>query len=105
MVLMASAKIIRDNPDAVASMIEIMRNSNEFINENWDEDMEICAARTGLSLEDQKRCSAVQSFDVGFNQTDLDSIELAAQAMLAFRNIKSMPTVMDHVELRFLTSI
>lgn len=104
-VLVASAKIIRDNPDAVASMIDILQRSNEFINENWSEAMQICANRTGLSASDQEKCSAMQFFNVGFNETDSASIDVAAEAMLVFGSITTLPTVMDHVDLRFLSNL
>ena len=102
MVLVASEKILRNNPDAVQTMVDIMVRSNQFITDNWSEAMEICSNRTGLSLEDQDRCSAVQFYEVGFNQTDVDSIDIAANAMLAFKKINALPLVMDHVDTRFL---
>lgn len=102
MVLVASEKILRNNPDAVQTMVDIMVRSNQFIMANWSEAMEICSNRTGLSPEDQDRCSAVQFYEVGFNQTDADSIDIAANAMLAFNKISALPVVMDHVDTRFL---
>jgi len=102
MVLVASEKVLRDNPDSVRAMVEVMVRANEFINENWTEAMEMCSSRTGLSLDDQARCSAVQFYEVGFNETDVESINIAAEAMLAFNKINHLPEVWTHVDTRFL---
>jgi NitT/TauT family transport system substrate-binding protein len=101
-VLVASAKLLRDNPVAIEAMVDVLVRATEFINGHWEESMQICSSRTGLSILDQGRCSAMQLYAVGFNQTDEDSIDKAAQAMFAFGKIDSLPVVREHTDLRFL---
>jgi len=101
-VLVASEKALNERPEAIKAVVKALDQSNQFIMENWDDAMEICASRTGLSITDQSRCSAMQFFEVGFNETDVLSMNMTAQVLLDFGNITTLPDVMAHVELSFL---
>ncbi|HUT27711.1 MAG TPA: ABC transporter substrate-binding protein [Methanomassiliicoccales archaeon] len=101
-VLVASEKALNDRPEAIKAVVKALDQSNQFIMENWDDAMEICASRTGLSIADQSRCSAMQFFEVGFNETDVLSMNMTAQVLLDFGKITALPDVMAHVELSFL---
>lgn len=101
-VLLASQRIIQNNPDAVREMVKILERSNQYINENWNDAMAICASRTGLSDDEQNRCSSLQFFEVGFNETDEKSIRVAAEMLLEFNMILAVPDVMSRVDLSFL---
>lgn len=104
--LLATQRVIDNHPDKVREMIDILVRSNEFILENWDEAMEICYVKTGVAnAEEQSRCSAIQGYDVGFNETDIQSLEMAAQVLVDFGRLTSIPNISLHTDLRFLPEV
>ncbi|MCG7845163.1 MAG: ABC transporter substrate-binding protein, partial [Methanomassiliicoccales archaeon] len=101
-VLVASERALQDKPEAIAAVLRALDQGNQFIIEHWEESMEICSARTGLNVNDQSNCSSIQLFQVGFNETDVQSLNMTAMALLEFGNINMVPVIMDHVDLSFL---
>lgn len=59
-VLVASEKAMSEKGEAIRAVLNALDRGNHFIIEHWDEAMEICAERPGLSFESQSRCSAFQ---------------------------------------------
>ncbi len=106
MVLVASQRIMDRNPAAVSDMIGILVKSNQFIIDNWSEAMEICASRTGAgNVTEQESCSLLQNYEVGFDESDLQSLEMAAQVMLEFGRISALPDISSHIDKRFLNGL
>ncbi len=103
--LLTTDRVIERHPDAVRGVLRAMDRANQFINDDWGEAMEICSSRTGLSMEDQIRCSDPQRYELGFEDSDILSFNIAAKAMLLFGSIEALPVVDDHVELSFLREI
>lgn len=101
-VLVASERALDDRPDAIRAVLKALDRGNEFIKSNWSEAMKICAERTGLSTDDQSRCSGFQFYELGFNGTDVDSMNMTARSMMDFGSIGQMPEVMAHVDLTLL---
>ena len=64
--------------------------------------MAICASLTGLSVEDQSRGSVLQFFELGFNETDVQSMTMTAMGLMDFGKIDAVPVIMDHVDLSYL---
>lgn len=101
-VLVASEKALDERPEAIRAVLRALDRGNDFINGNWSEAMEICAERTGLSLDDQSRCSGFQFYELGFNATDVLSMNMTARSLMDFGKISQMPDVMAHVDLSLL---
>lgn len=102
MLLLASERALESKGEAIMKVLEVLEKANRFINEEWDQAMEICASRTGLSLEDQSRCSGLQTYELGFNVTDVASMDMTAQVLLGFEKITELPLIMSHVHLCLL---
>ncbi len=101
-VLVASHKAIAEKGEALSRLLEALDKANDHINSDWNDSMTICAAHTGLSLEDQSRGSGLQFFELGFNATDVQSITMTAMGLMDFGKIDSVPVIMDHVDLSYL---
>lgn len=101
-VLVASERALDDKPEAIRAVLKALDRGNEFIKSNWTEAMEICAERTGLSAEDQSRCSGFQFYELGFDATDVRSMNMTAHSLMQFGSIAQMPEVMAHVDLSLL---
>jgi NitT/TauT family transport system substrate-binding protein len=101
-VLVASERALDNKPEAIKAVLKALDRGNDFIKSNWTEAMEICAARTGLSTEDQSRCSGFQFYELGFNATDVGSMNLTARSLMDFGSITQMPDVMAHVDLTLM---
>ncbi|MBN1109283.1 MAG: ABC transporter substrate-binding protein [Methanomassiliicoccales archaeon] len=102
MLLLASERALESKGEAIMKVLEVLEKANRFINEEWDQAMGICASRTGLSLEDQSRCSGLQTYELGFNVTDVESMNMTAQVLLGFEKIPELPLIMSHVHLSLL---
>lgn len=101
-VLVASEKALAEKGEAIRAVLNALDRGNQFILEHWDQAMEICAERTGLSLGSQSRCSAFQFYQIGFNGTDVLSMNMTAQSLLDFGKITELPEIMGHVDLSYL---
>ena len=101
-VLVASERVLDDKPEAIKAVLKALDRGNGFIKSNWTEAMEICAGRTGLSIDDQSRCSGFQFYELGFNGTDVESMNMTARSMMDFGKISQMPEVMAHVDLSLM---
>ena len=101
-VLVASERALDDKPEAIKAVLKALDRGNGFIKSNWTEAMEICAGRTGLSIDDQSRCSGFQFYELGFNGTDVESMNMTARSMMDFGKISQMPEVMAHVDLSLM---
>ena len=53
-------------------------------------------------MEDQSRCSGFQFYELGFNGTDVESMNMTARSLMNFGSIDQMPDVMAHVDLTLL---
>ena len=100
--LVASERALQGKAEAIGKVLRALDQANQFIVDNWDEAMRDCADHTGLNLEDQSDCSGLQFYEVGFNVTDVQSMNMTAMALLDFGKIDEMPVVMDHVDLSFM---
>jgi ABC-type nitrate/sulfonate/bicarbonate transport system substrate-binding protein len=101
-VLVASERALDDKPEAIKAVLKALDRGNEFIKSNWTEALEICAGRTGLTMDDQSRCSGFQFYELGFNGTDVESMNMTARSMMDFGKISQMPDVMAHVDLTLM---
>ncbi|NLX48212.1 MAG: ABC transporter substrate-binding protein [Euryarchaeota archaeon] len=101
-VVVASERAMSERPEAIRAVLRALDHGNQYILEDWNGSMAICSERTGLSVEDQSFCSSIQFFDVGFNETDLLSMNMTAMGLLEFGKISEMPDIMGHVDLSFL---
>lgn len=101
-VLVASQKALVEKGEALSRLLKAMDMANDHINEDWNDSMAICASCTGLSVEDMSKGSGLQFFEVGFNETDIQSLTIAALVLMDFGKIKNVPTIMEHVDLSYL---
>ncbi len=101
-VLVASERALQDKPEAIKAVLKALDRGNDFIKSNWSEAMEICAERTGLSTDDQSRCSGFQFYELGFNGTDVESMNMTARSLMGFGSITQVPDVMAHVDLSLM---
>ena len=101
-VIVASEKALTERSEALTKLLKALDQANDFINQNWDDAMDICASHTGLSVDDQSNCSRLQFFELGFNSTDVQSITMTAMVLLEFGKIDHMPVIMDHVDVSML---
>ena len=101
-VVVASEKALREKGEALERFLAALDRANEYILSDWDDAMAICASHTGLSVEDQSKGSGLQFFELGFNETDVQSIAMTAMYLLDLGEIEAVSVIMDHVDLRFL---
>ncbi len=98
--LFATQRIIDRNPEAVQTMVDILDRSNQFILDSWDEAMELIYPYTGVeNATEQDACSRLQFYEVGFDETDVQSLLIAAER----RNIElTEERLLAGTDLRFL---
>jgi NitT/TauT family transport system substrate-binding protein len=101
-VIVASRKLLISNPDAVKKIIRAVRRAVTYINENFNESAEIIAKHTGLSPEIQKTCMARLIWSVGFDSSDLESMNKTATFLRDFGKIKAMPDFHKIIDASFV---
>lgn len=91
LMFMASQKAIQEKPEAVKAAVRALQRAVEFINQHYEESAAICAQRIGLTAEETKKCMDSEFFAVGFNETDMDSLEQTAGFLLENGKITAVP--------------
>lgn len=91
LLLMASEKAMQEKADAVKAVFRAVQKAVDYVNEHYEESAAICANKTGLSVEKQEKCMDCLFYAVGFNQTDLNSLNQTASFLLTNAKISAIP--------------
>lgn len=91
LLFMASGKALNEKPEAIKAAMRALQRAIDFINQNYNESVDICSRKIGLSLEDTRKSMKKQFFAIGFNDTDLQSLEQTAEFLLENGKISTIP--------------
>lgn len=98
MVLVASDKLIQEKPEAIVKVIKAIMRASDYIRDHPDDAASIASGYTGLSLEDEKRCMGDLFWEVGLNQTDVESLTLTANFLKGFGTITEIPDIASFID-------
>ncbi|MCL2608077.1 MAG: ABC transporter substrate-binding protein [Methanomassiliicoccaceae archaeon] len=87
LVLLATNKVIEENPDAVMKIMEAFHRANIFINENWEEAAQMAANVIGLSKADQLECMGSIIWQMGMETKDFEGLTQTASVLRDFGRI------------------
>ncbi|MEM0449611.1 MAG: ABC transporter substrate-binding protein [Methanomassiliicoccales archaeon] len=91
LLFMASGKALEEKPEAIKAAMRALQRAIDFINQNYNESVDICSRKIGLSIEDTRRSMQKQFFAIGFDDTDLQSLEQTAEFLLENGRISAIP--------------
>jgi NitT/TauT family transport system substrate-binding protein len=91
MLMMASGKAVDEKPEAIKAAVRAIERAVDYINLNYEESAAICANHTGLTMQEQMRCMDSLFFEVGFDQSDLESLNQTAGFLLENDKISAIP--------------
>lgn len=102
MVLIVSKRTLDGKPEAVAKVIRAVRRAVDWINANHARTAAICAPLTGLSLQDQERCTYTLTWELRWTPEDAEALALTARFLLDHGKIPALPEIPAAVEARYL---
>jgi len=102
MVIIVSKRTLEQKPEAVAKLVRALGKAVDWVNASHARTAAICAPLTGLSLQDQERCTYTLIWDLRWRPEDAESLALAAQFLLEQGKITALPDLAAAVDTRFL---
>lgn len=102
LVLVTTKTVIDTRSSELQSVMNAIGMAVDIINQDREYSASICCNLTGLCAEDQLRCMEPLFYEMDFNQTDQDSMELTASFLVEYGKIQEIPPLDDLVDRRFL---
>jgi ABC-type nitrate/sulfonate/bicarbonate transport system substrate-binding protein len=102
LVLVTTKSVIDTRSSELQSAMNAISKAVDIINQDRGYAASICCNLTGLCAKDQLRCMEPLFYEMGFNQTDKDSMELTASFLAEYGKIQGVPPLDDLVDKRFL---
>lgn len=91
LLLMISQKAALEKAEAVEAAVRAIHRAVDYIDQHYEESASICANKTGLTLAEQERCMDSLFYRIGFNGTDLQSLNQTAAFLLDSSKISAVP--------------
>lgn len=102
MVILVSKRTLEQKPEAVTRFVRALGRAVKWVNANHARTAAICAPLTGLSLQDQERCTYTLTWELRWRPEDAESLTQAAQFLLDQGKITALPDVAAAFDARFL---
>ena len=80
-VVATSEDFYSKNPDLVKKFLQVQQETLQYIDENYEEAMEITAKETGLPLDGVKEMYEMYDFNMDITQSDIESMQKTVQFM------------------------
>ena len=91
--LMANKLLLDSNPEVGTKIINALDKANQFINNNWEEAVDIAARVTGLDKDVVDNAMDYIYYDLNLNQKTIDSFNQTAHFLLEYQSISNLPEV------------
>lgn len=102
MVLIASKRTLEGKAEAIAKLIRALSRAVDWVNANHARTAAICAPLTGLSLQDQERCTYTLTWRLRWTPEDAAALGMTAQFLLEHGKIAALPEITAAVETKYL---
>lgn len=103
--LIATEKIVKEKPEAVAAFMRAIDRAIDHIHENYTDAAEICAKYTGLSPANQQKCMDSLFYDMDITREDIENLNSTAQFLLENKKIEAAPNIAERVDDSFLRQL
>ncbi|NLD36825.1 MAG: ABC transporter substrate-binding protein [Desulfatiglans sp.] len=100
-VLIMSDRFLSKQPDAALKLIRAISLATDYLNENPEEAAKITSKYTGLTIDNQQKCTSLVNWKTGWDERDLRSLEITARYLKQFDKIKEIPEFGDFIKTDF----
>ncbi len=104
-VLVATEKLLLNNPKSVEKILRAVKKATNYINENIDDSARLISNYTGLPVETQKICMSRLFWNVAFDSTDYSSMAITSAFLKDFGKIEQIPDFARIIDASFLEEI
>jgi NitT/TauT family transport system substrate-binding protein len=101
-VLMVTERLITKYPEEVKKLVRAIGKAVAFINNEREKAAEITSKYIGLQMSDQIKCTARLSWNMGWKEQDLRSMQKTAEFLKEFGKINNIPNIIDFINTRYL---
>jgi len=100
-VLVASKNAVKDYEKQIRFVISALNRANEFIVNQPDSAAKIAAKYIGLSVDEQKVCMNRLTWEIDWDETDLNSLEASANFLYKSKIILNKPDIKRFVHILY----
>ena len=100
LVLIASGRLLESRPEAVTKVIRAVGRAVAWMQAHPERAAAICAPLTGLSLQDQRRCTATLTWGLRWEPADAEALAMMAGFLMAHGKIATLPDLAAAVDTR-----
>lgn len=98
LVMTTSERFAKEHPEALAKVVDVHRQANAWIRDNWDAAVALGAKEHGISLEDAKQLAQWSNYYDTLTQVDVDSLK-DDQAFLIENGMMKAPVDVESLVL------
>jgi ABC-type nitrate/sulfonate/bicarbonate transport system substrate-binding protein len=102
MLLIVKRETLEHRRRQVQNVLRGLRRGVAFINNHLDQSAELVSPFTGLAVDNQRNCLEKFLWDVGFDESDLQSLYMTGQALKDFGKIAHIPDFAEVIDLSLL---
>jgi sulfonate transport system substrate-binding protein len=102
LVLVASERIIESRREDLVALFKAIDAANEMINSDASSMAALTAEKIGISITDEERCLGNLFWEIGYTQSDEQSLMLTADFLLQFGKLEQKPDLGSVVDLSIL---
>jgi ABC-type nitrate/sulfonate/bicarbonate transport system substrate-binding protein len=101
-VLIVTEMLIVKHPEDVKKLVRAISKGVAYINENIEKAAKITSKYIGLHISDQIKCTGRLSWNMGWKEQDLKSMQKTAEFLKEFGKINNIPNIIDFINTRYL---
>lgn len=96
-VVITTRKILNEHKRQIEDILAALEKANELIINDSLQSAEIVSKYTNLSVDDQKICTARLKWKLGWEESDIQSLEKTADYFCQLKSISEKPYIQEHI--------
>jgi len=102
LVLVINERVINERSDMLDGMMVVIEQAIRILESDRGYAAEVCSKYTGISVGAQLSCMSHLFYELGFDDTDVESLNLTSDFLVMHQRIDSAPNPHTYLDLRFL---
>ncbi len=96
-VLITKRSIYGNFQNQINEIVNGLSGANQLLNSQPEESAQIISNYIGLTIEEQMICTSRLNWELGWNQSDTQSLEQTAKILFELKEIRTMPNIEEHL--------
>jgi sulfonate transport system substrate-binding protein len=96
-VVITTRKILNEHKLQIEDILAALEEANQFIVNDPQQSAEIVSKYTNLTIDDQKICTARLTWKLGWEESDVQSLEQTADYFYKLKSISEVPDIQEYI--------